>query len=167
MIILRQKIYSKGSILGNGQDRVLVYENGIPNQERVQEDYLRDIVNENASKGKGRFHAGDRNGYTYQTKHRFINSSGEKEKGRFNATTYIEKGEKLSDAYKHHLRLLKDQGIELTKEEKEALKASIQKGERARILKRATPWVVGGTIATAGTVAGIKAYKKHKKDKKK
>lgn len=164
MIILRQKIYSIGSILGNGQDRVLVYENGIPNQEV---DYLRDIVNENASKGKGRSHAGDRNGYTYQTKHRFINSSGEKEKGRFNATTYIEKGEKLSDAYKHHLRLLKDQGIELTKEEKEALKASIRKGERARTLKRAAPWVVGGTIATAGTISGIKAYKKHKKDKKK
>ena len=165
MIILRQKIYSIGDILGNGQDQVLAYENGIPNQKKAQE--IAGIQNENASKGKGRSHAGDRNGYTYQTKHRFINSSGEKGKGSFNATTYIEKGEKLSDAYRHHLRLLKDQGIELTKEEKGALKASIRKGEKARILKRATPWVVGGTLATAASIAGIHAYKKHKKDKKK
>lgn len=34
-------------------------------------------------------------------------------------------------------------------------------------IKKAAPWVIGGTVATAGTIAGIHSYKKHKKDKKK
>ena len=171
MIIIRQKTFSLGDILGNGQNRILAYKNGQRNDKIVHKAV--DLISENASaKGKGKFHAGDRNGYVYQVKNRFINSSrngveniaGES----FNATTYIDKGEKLSTAYKHHLKLLKDQGIELTKKEKEALKESIRKGERKRILRKASPYVIGGTLAAGAGIGIAKAIKNKKnKDKKK
>jgi len=47
------------------------------------------------------------------------------------------------------------------------IKDAIRKGVRERNIRKAAPWVIGGTLATGATVAGIKAYKKHKKDKKK
>lgn len=47
------------------------------------------------------------------------------------------------------------------------IKDAIRKGIRERNIRKAAPWVIGGTVATAGTIAGIHAYKKHKKDKEK
>ncbi len=47
------------------------------------------------------------------------------------------------------------------------IKKQLRKAAKKRNIQRAAPWVIGGTVATAGTVAGVKAIKKHKKDKKK
>ena len=110
MIILRQKLYSKGEILGNGQSKVLSYKDGqrVSLKKAASADYT-GLAYENATKGKGRFHSNDRNGYVYQVKNRFINSSRNGKNNvvgeSFNASTYIDKGEKLSTVYKHHLKL--------------------------------------------------------------
>ena len=47
------------------------------------------------------------------------------------------------------------------------IKEQLRKAAKKRNIQRAAPWVIGGTLAAAGTIAGVKAIKKHKKDKKK
>ncbi len=47
------------------------------------------------------------------------------------------------------------------------IKDAIRKGVRERNIRKAAPWAIGGTLATAGTIVGVRAHKKHKKDKEK
>ena len=66
---------------------------------------------------------------------------------------------------KEEARKERERHIELANEKARKLKA-LKKANIRKSIKKATPWVIGGTLATAGTVAGVKAYKKHKKIKR-
>lgn len=63
---------------------------------------------------------------------------------------------------KHELRARKDR---LKKIEEEKAK-EIAKAARKAKVKKAAPWIIGGTATIGATAAGIKAYKKKKANKK-
>ena len=50
---------------------------------------------------------------------------------------------------------------------KKEIKEQLRKAATKRNIKKAAPWTIGGTLVAGGTIARVKAYKKHKKDKKK
>ena len=52
------------------------------------------------------------------------------------------------------------------KEEAPKRLENIKKVNRIRKIKKAAPWVIGGTVAAGATIAGVKAYKKKKNSKK-
>lgn len=60
------------------------------------------------------------------------------------------------------LRLGKYDSLDKTVEEIKKLKRTIELRDKA---KKATPWVIGGTIVAGTTIAGVKAYKKKKAKK--
>ena len=59
---------------------------------------------------------------------------------------------------------LRDRKARLKKIEEEKAK-EIAKAARKTKIRKAAPWVIGGALATAGTVAGVKAIKKKKSKK--
>ena len=51
------------------------------------------------------------------------------------------------------------------KEIKDAIRKNARKQAMISKAKKAAPWAIGGTLAAGATIAGVHAYKKHKKSK--
>lgn len=192
MIILRQKEYGKKKkgesifltqpgdldmpdILWKNSTRL---QDGPEREEaymKIVDDKLKMFENKRLQKAKekkykGGAYVGDKNIYIEFFRGREKNVSNP----RKISNTFIS-DKSPAEAYRDFLRSadqrlkLKDfiedgEGNSVTNKE---IKDAIRKGVRERNIRKAAPWVIGGTVATAGTIAGIHAHKKHKKDKEK
>lgn len=180
MIILRQKEYGrKKSSLYNSQQTKYFKLYLTKNGERVEQEpeILGEInrrrgssfTSEEIKAGKAvKYKNGNFHILNYQG--REVVNPGERERGVYHEMV-SDKSPK--ETYRDWLRSVEERMkqddlvyTEPTVSNKE-IKEQLRKAAKKRNIQRAAPWVIGGTIATAGTVAGIKAYKKHKKDKKK
>jgi hypothetical protein len=184
MIILRQREYGNSyydSQSGNYQGADVLIKNSVNEQGQNKLNGYREVNNLNKKVGKyKRTKSGGKISVSGEGNNHLLSivyNKGLDEKGRKISRTFIS-DKSPAEAYRDFLRseqsrdLLSDiHGDASSTVTRDEIKNAIRKNARKRAIiskaKKAAPWVIGGTLATGATIAGVKAYKKHKKDKKK
>ncbi len=178
MIILRQKEYgrkkssvywSQGGnnnaatiLIENGKDIITDREDDYPRKynkfyDRIKGDYNKNLAVELNNKGN----------------FVFTNNQGKEVDGCGRLVPHTMVSNKSPrEAYRDWLKSIDERmkRPDITESEpvfsNKEIKEQLRKAAKKRNIKKAAPWVIGGTLATGATVAGIKAYKKHKKIKR-
>lgn len=179
MIILRQKEYGNSyydSQSGNRGGNDVLIKNSINEEGQKRFDGYKEVNDLRRRVGKyKRTKSGGKISVSGEGNNHLLSieyNKGLDEKGRKISRTFIS-DKSPAEAYRDFLRseqsrdLLSDiHGDASSTITRDEIKNAIRKNARKRAIikkaKKAAPWVIGGTLAAAGTIAGAKAIKKHK-----